>query len=182
MRPHTQGASSAKLVLPRPTRSHPPSFGHGLISAAEVLSFLIECIARRDGGGASGASGGDEYAVFGLQMAHRALLAAGPALRRHVPLVGVLHRELFPAMAAAVRGAGGGMGGGARGNGARDDKGLTHPHPSAAHTPCTPPPPRRARRRRARCKASAPSRHSHSHRPTAPTPPSPRRARHPWVC
>jgi hypothetical protein len=38
-------------------------------------------------------------------MVHRALLAAGPALRAHDPLVGIVHRELFPAMAAAVRGA-----------------------------------------------------------------------------
>jgi hypothetical protein len=36
------------------------------------------------------------------KMVHRALLAAGPALRAHDPLVGIVHRELFPAMAAAV--------------------------------------------------------------------------------
>lgn len=36
------------------------------------------------------------------QMVHRALLAAGPALRAHAPLIGIVHRELFPAMAAAV--------------------------------------------------------------------------------
>jgi hypothetical protein len=35
-------------------------------------------------------------------MVHRALLAAGPALTRHASLLGLVHRELFPAMAAAV--------------------------------------------------------------------------------
>jgi len=44
-------------------------------------------------------------------MVHRALLAAGPPLRLHEPLLGIVHRELFPAMAAAVRG---NAGGGAR--------------------------------------------------------------------
>lgn len=36
-------------------------------------------------------------------MVHRALLAAGPALRAHEPLLGIVHRELFPAMASAAR-------------------------------------------------------------------------------
>ncbi len=42
-------------------------YGHGLISAAEVLSFLIECVARRDGAGPHG-PGDEEYVVFGLQV------------------------------------------------------------------------------------------------------------------
>jgi hypothetical protein len=76
----------------------------------EVLSFLIDCIAQRrlegDGGNSSGMNGGmgpdDEYAMFGLAMVHRAILAGGPALQLHEALLGLLHRELFAAMTAAV--------------------------------------------------------------------------------
>jgi hypothetical protein len=79
----------------------------------EVLSFLIDCIAQRrldgDSGNSSGMNGGmgpdDEYAMFGLAMVHRAILAGGPALQLHEALLGLLHRELFAAMTAAVRSA-----------------------------------------------------------------------------
>jgi hypothetical protein len=76
----------------------------------EVLSFLIDCIAQRrmdgENGNSSGMNGGmgpdDEYAMFGLAMVHRAILAGGPALQLHEALLGLLHRELFAAMTVAV--------------------------------------------------------------------------------
>lgn len=43
-------------------------------------------------------------------MVHRALLAGGPALTAHPQLLGMVHRELFPALVAAVRGGAAGLG------------------------------------------------------------------------
>jgi hypothetical protein len=69
-------------------------FGHGLPCAVEVLSFLIECVARRGDESPGGVLSpvDEDYVVFGLQMAHRALLAGGPVLADHDSLLSLLHR------------------------------------------------------------------------------------------
>jgi len=86
------------------------AYNHGLPCAVEVLSFLIDCIAQRrlEGEGSSGAAGllsgppDDEYAMFGLSMVHRAVLAGGSVLQGHEALLGLLHKDLFAAMVVAV--------------------------------------------------------------------------------
>jgi hypothetical protein len=87
-------------------------YSHGLPCAVEVLNFLIDCIAQRrlDGDGSTSAGlasspADDEYAMFGLSMVHRALLAGGCMLHRHDALLSLLHKDLFAAMVIAVRGA-----------------------------------------------------------------------------
>ncbi|WIA18254.1 hypothetical protein OEZ85_009722 [Tetradesmus obliquus] len=81
-------------------------------AAAEAAAAAAPAAAQRrlDGeGGSSGMSSGsgpdDEYAMFGLAMVHRAVLAGGPALQLHEALLGLLHRELFAAMTAAAQSA-----------------------------------------------------------------------------
>ena len=88
------------------------TYSHGLPCAVEVLNFLIDCVAQRrldaDGSsGAAGAAGGpadDEYAMFGLSMVHRAVLAGGSMLHSHEALLSLLHKDLFAAMVVAVSG------------------------------------------------------------------------------
>lgn len=88
------------------------AYSHGLPCAVEVLSFLIDCIAQRrlEGEGSSSAAGllsgppDDEYAMFGLSMVHRAVLAGGSVLQSHEALLGLLHKDLFAAMVVAVSG------------------------------------------------------------------------------
>jgi hypothetical protein len=84
-------------------------YSHGLPCAVEVLNFLIDCIAQRrldgDGGTSAGLASSpadDEYAMFGLSMVHRALLAGGCMLQRHDALLSLLHKDLFAAMVVAV--------------------------------------------------------------------------------
>lgn len=84
-------------------------YSHGLPCAVEVLNFLIDCIAQRrtDGEGSSTSpllSGppDDEYAMFGLSMVHRAVLAGGAMLQTHDALLSLLHKDLFAAMVVAV--------------------------------------------------------------------------------
>ena len=69
-------------------------FGHGLPCAVEVLSFLIECVARRGEESTGGVLSpvDEDYVVFGLQMAHRALLAGGPVLADHDSLLSLIHK------------------------------------------------------------------------------------------
>lgn len=114
--PHGVGsaelASSPQTALPPLRTSRARLYSHGLPCAVEVLSFLIDCVAQRrldaDGAsagvvsGTSGAAADDEYAMFGLAMVHRALLAGGSSLQCHEALLGLLHRELFAAMTVAV--------------------------------------------------------------------------------
>lgn len=82
------------------------SYGHGLPSALEVLSFLVDLISRKNTDGSSNGSSmaplDDEFAVFGLQMVHRALLAGGSALAAHDALLTLIHRDLFGAITTAV--------------------------------------------------------------------------------
>jgi hypothetical protein len=104
------GAPEASLT-PVCTTYASSHFSHGLPCAKEVLSFLIDCIAQRRGeadasgaagAGAASAAADDEYAIFGLAMVHRAILAGGAILQVHEVLLTLLHRELFAAMATAV--------------------------------------------------------------------------------
>jgi hypothetical protein len=93
----------------------PSTYSHGLPCAVEVLNFLIDCVAQRrlDADGSSGAAGAlsgtadDEYAMFGLSMVHRAVLAGGSMLQSHEALLSLLHKDLFAAMVVAVSGVGG---------------------------------------------------------------------------
>lgn len=86
------------------------TYSHGLPCAVEVLNFLIDCVAQRrlDADGSSGAAGAlsgpadDEYAMFGLSMVHRAVLAGGSMLQSHEALLSLLHKDLFAAMVVAV--------------------------------------------------------------------------------
>ncbi|KAF8061912.1 hypothetical protein HT031_004172 [Scenedesmus sp. PABB004] len=102
--PFASGGVAEPLPPPLRVSGGAPRYGHGLPCAVEVLSFLIDCVGQRradaDGGG-----GDDEYAMFGLAMVHRAVLAGGAALAGHEALLGLLQRDLFAAMSAAAQAA-----------------------------------------------------------------------------
>lgn len=73
-----------------------------LIDDKSLLLMLLPHFHTGAGGMSSGGPPDDEYAMFGLSMVHRAVLAGGAVLQSHEALLTLLHKDLFAAMVVAV--------------------------------------------------------------------------------